>query len=176
MKRNPHPARRTRIATLAISASAFVSVISGLVWNTQQAEFVSNVTDANAVAVAVEQATSPPSTTTSAVPAAGVTTPAATIAPTAQAAPAVPAVPAAPAKKNSATLSPKKNVTSAPTIAAVPATPATPAAPATPAVATAAPVAAPAIYTCMSPGGKTQNPTGSGSCKNAKYGYVLTQI
>jgi hypothetical protein len=28
----------------------------------------------------------------------------------------------------------------------------------------------------MSPGGKTETPTGSGSCKNAKYGYVLTQI
>jgi hypothetical protein len=28
----------------------------------------------------------------------------------------------------------------------------------------------------MSPGGKTENPTASGSCKNAKYGYVLTQI
>jgi hypothetical protein len=28
----------------------------------------------------------------------------------------------------------------------------------------------------MSPGGKTENPTATGKCKNAKYGYVLTQI
>jgi hypothetical protein len=28
----------------------------------------------------------------------------------------------------------------------------------------------------MSPGGKTENPTASGTCKNAKYGYVLTKI
>jgi hypothetical protein len=28
----------------------------------------------------------------------------------------------------------------------------------------------------MSPGGKTENPTASGSCKNAKFGYVLTKI
>jgi hypothetical protein len=28
----------------------------------------------------------------------------------------------------------------------------------------------------MSPGGKTENPSGSGSCPNARYGYVLTQI
>jgi hypothetical protein len=28
----------------------------------------------------------------------------------------------------------------------------------------------------MSPGGKTETPSASGQCKNAKYGYVLTQI
>jgi hypothetical protein len=28
----------------------------------------------------------------------------------------------------------------------------------------------------MSPGGKTENPTSTGKCKNAKYGYVLTKI
>jgi hypothetical protein len=28
----------------------------------------------------------------------------------------------------------------------------------------------------MSPGGKTENPTSSGTCKNARYGYVLTKI
>ena len=32
------------------------------------------------------------------------------------------------------------------------------------------------VYTCMSPGGRTENPTSSGTCKNAKYGYVITQI
>ena len=53
--------------------------------------------------------------------------------------------------------------------------PVAPAAPTTPAVAPAAP-APTVVYTCMSPGGKTENPTASGKCKNAQYGYVLTQI
>jgi hypothetical protein len=163
MKRNPHPARRTRIATLGISAGAFVSVVSGLVWNTQQAELVANVADANTVVV--EQTASIPNTTKSAVPDAVATTPAATIAPTS---------PAAPTKKSSATGKTKKSSSTTPTNAVV--APATPAAPLTPAVAPATPVAAPVVYTCMSPGGKTESPTGSGSCKNAKYGYVLTQI
>jgi hypothetical protein len=42
-------------------------------------------------------------------------------------------------------------------------------------VAPAAPAPS-VVYTCMSPGGKTENPTSTGKCKNAKYGYVLTQI
>jgi len=28
----------------------------------------------------------------------------------------------------------------------------------------------------MSPGGNTENPTATGTCPNAKNGYVLTQI
>jgi len=169
MKRNPHPARRSRIATLAISSSAFVSVVSGLVWNTQQAELVASVTDANTVAV--EQTTSVPGTPTSAAPIAGSTTPAATIAPTA---------PAAPAKKTTTSTPSAKAVapTTSSTTSVSPATPAAPVAPAAPAPAVVAPAApAPvAVYTCMSPGGKTENPTASGSCQNARYGYVLTQI
>lgn len=172
MKRNPHPARRSRIATLAISSSAFVSVVSGLVWNTQQAELVANVTDTNTVAV--EQTTSVPGTPTSAAPIAGSTTPAATIAPTA------PAAPAAPAKKATTSTPSAKAVapTTSSTTSVSPATPAAPVEPAAPAPAVVAPaVPAPvAVYTCMSPGGKTENPTASGGCQNAKYGYVLTQI
>lgn len=165
MKRNPHPARRSRVATLGISASAFVSIVTGLVWNTQQAELVANVTDANAALV--EQATSVPSTTTSAVPVAGSTTPTATIAPSA---------PAVTTNKNAtATVAPATpaNNSVAPATTAAPAD--APAAPAAPVVAPAAPAPA-AVYTCMSPGGQTENPSGSGSCPNAKYGYTLTQI
>ncbi|MCX6416297.1 MAG: hypothetical protein NT097_00660 [Actinobacteria bacterium] len=158
MKRNPHPARRSRIATLGISSTAFVSIITSLAWNTHQAELVANVTDTNAVPV---ETTAPAATTPA--PAAISVTPAATIAPTAPAAPAKPtktSAPAAPAAP-------------APTVA--PATPVTPAAPTTAAPAPAAP-APTVVYTCMSPGGKTENPTASGKCKNAQYGYVLTQI
>jgi len=148
VKRNPHPARRSRIATLGISATAFVSIITSLAWNTHQAELAANVTDPNAVPV---ETTAPASSATNPVApatstAATVATPAATIVPTAPAAPAV-----------------------------APATPVVPAEPATAAVAPAAP-APTVVYTCMSPGGKTENPTASGTCKNAKYGYVLTQI
>ena len=150
MKRNPHPARRSRIATLGISTSAFVSIVTGLVWNTQQAELVANLTDANAALV--EQVTPVPGSTTQVAPTAGSTTPTATIAPSA---------PAAPTNKN------------APTTVA-PASPAN--STVAPSVAPAAPAPAPVVYTCMSPGGNTESPTASGSCQNARYGYVLTQI
>jgi hypothetical protein len=153
MKRNLHPARRSRIATLGISVTAFVSVVTSLAWNTHQAELAANTVDVNAVPI--EQTTLDSSTTAPALPATtgniNSVTPAATISPTA---------PAAPAK------------TKKPSTAVAPATPATPT---TPAVAPGAP-APTVVYTCMSPGGKTENPTSSGKCKNAKYGYVLTQI
>ena len=142
MKRNPHPARRSRIATLGISTSAFVSIVTGLVWNTQQAELVANLTDANAALV--EQVTPVPGSTTQVAPGAGSTTPTATIAPSA---------PAAPTNKDAST-------TVAPAVpannAVAPAVPAVaPAAPApAPVVAPAAPAApAPVVYTCISPGG-----------------------
>ena len=161
MKRNPHPARRSRIVTLGISATAFVSIITSLAWNTHQAELAANVTDPNAVPV---ETTAPASSATNPVaPATSAATttaiPAATIAQTAPAKSTKTSAPAAPAV--------------APTVA--PATPVVPAQPATAAVAPAAP-APTVVYTCMSPGGKTENPTASGTCKNAKYGYVLTQI
>jgi hypothetical protein len=155
MKRNPHPARRSRIAALGVSATAFVSIVTSFAWNTQQAELSTNTGDTGVVPVEQTTPTSPSGTSSP-------VTPAATIAPTA---------PAAPAKstKTSAPAAPAV----APTVA--PATPVIPAEPATAAVAPAAP-APTVVYTCMSPGGKTENPTALGTCKNAKYGYVLTQI
>jgi len=161
MKRNPHPARRSRIATLVISATAFVSIITSLAWNTHQAELAANVTDPNAVPV---ETTAPAGTTPA--PAATSVTPAATIAPTAPSAPTA-------STKPTKTSAPAAPAAPAPTVA--PATPVTPAAPTTAAPAPAAP-APTVVYTCMSPGGKTENPTASGKCKNAQYGYVLTQI
>lgn len=158
MKRNPHPARRARIAALGISSTAFVSVVTSFAWTTHQAELAANVVDVNGVPV--QQASTDangnlvPVTTapsSSIVP----VTPTATIAPTTQPAPT------------------KKGSSSVATVA--PATPVAPAAPTAAAVAPAAP-AATVVYTCMSPGGKTENPTATGQCKNAKYGYVLTQV
>jgi hypothetical protein len=65
--------------------------------------------------------------------------------------------------------------TVAPATPVAPSTPAAPAAPTTPkpvAVAPAKP-AATVVYTCMSPGGTTENPTSSGQCRS---GYSLTKI
>jgi len=158
MKRNPHPAHRSRIAALGVSATAFVSIVTSFAWNTQQAELSKNTDDTGVVPI---EQTSPttPSGTSSPV------TPAATIAPTAPTSPT----------NSSATSTPAAPTTKTTTPTVAPATPVAPAAPAAPTVAPAAP-AATVVYTCMSPGGKTENPTATGTCKNAKYGYVLTQI
>jgi hypothetical protein len=158
MKRNPHPAHRSRIAALGVSATAFVSIVTSFAWNTQQAELSTNTGDTGIVPV--EQATpAAPSGTFSPV------TPAATIAPTAPSSP----------KTSPATSTPAAPTTQTTAPSVAPATPVAPAAPTTPEVAPAAP-APTVVYTCMSPGGKTENPTASGTCSNAKYGYVLTQI
>lgn len=193
MKRNPHPARRTRIATLGFSATAFASIVTSLTWNTHLAELAASSSDVDSIPVE-QLAPVGVSTTTVAgdLGTSNPSTPAATIAPTAPTAPtsskpssapskpakgtntsapaqqAAPAVPAAPATPEVAPAAPT-------TPAAQPAAPAAPAAPATPEAAPAAP-APTVVYTCMSPGGKTENPTSTGKCKNAKYGYVLTQI
>jgi len=164
MKRNPHPARGSRVTALGVSATAFVSIVTSLAWNTHQAEAAANVPNPNVVPVG--QITSAPGATT---PVASPVTPApATVAPTA---------PAAPTKTN-ATSKPASTpapATVAPATSVVPAAPTAPTTPKPVAVAPAAP-AATVVYTCMSPGGKTENPTASGTCRNASYGYVLTKI
>lgn len=163
MKRNPHPARRSRIATFGVSLTAFVSIVTSLVWNTHQAELAANTTDANVVpvetAAPLTSVTTPVTTTT--------TTGTSAVTPSAIIAPSAPATPA----KSTKTSSPAAPATSA----VAPATPVVPATPTTADVAAAAP-APTVVYTCMSPGGKTETPTATGKCKNAKYGYVLTQI
>jgi len=166
MKRNPHPARGSRVTALGVSATAFVSIVTSLAWNTHQAEAAANVPNPNVVPVG--QITSAPGITT---PAAAPVTPAATIAPAAPAA----------STKTSTSSKPTSTPVRATVAPATPVSPAAPAVPATPttpkpvAVAPAAP-AATVVYTCMSPGGKTENPTASGTCRNASYGYVLTKI
>lgn len=159
MKRNPHPARRSRIATLGVSVGAFVSVITSLAWNTHQAELAANVTDTTAVPTG-STATTPGASTAVAPSGSTSTTPSANIAPTAPA-------------KSAATKNANPSTSGAKTV--TPATPVVKTTPAPAAVATKAPAKS-VVYTCMSPGGTTENPTASGSCKNARYGYVLTQI
>ena len=88
MPRNPHPARRSRIATLGVSVTAFVSVVTSLAWNTNQAELAANTVDLTAVPV---ETTTPAATNATPVTSSATSntvTPAATIAPTAPAAPA----------------------------------------------------------------------------------------
>ena len=190
MKRNPHPARRTRIATLGFSATAFASIVTSMTWNTHLAELAASSSDVDSIPV--EQLAPVGVSTT---PLAGdlgtsnPSTPAATIAPTAPNAPTGSKPSSAPSKPAKGTNTSAPTQQAAPAVPAAPATPeVAPAAPTTPAAQPAAPAApatpevaptAPAptvVYTCMSPGGKTENPTSTGKCKNAKYGYVLTQI
>jgi hypothetical protein len=148
MMRKPHPAKRARIATLGISLTAFVSVAASMTANAQQAELAANELEA---AVAPVELVVPSATPVEAiVPAASpkVTQPA-------------PVTTTKPKTKK-----PKAKKTVAP---------ATPSKSTAPAVAPTK-AAATVVYTCMSPGGKTENPTSKGKCKNAKYGYVLTKI
>jgi len=162
MKRNPHPARASRITTLGVSVTAFVSIVSSLALNTHQAESAAALVDVNALPVG------------QVIPVTGsaVTGTATSV----LVAPAIAPTPlGVPANGSSATTPTKANKSTTPAAPKVaPATPSVPA-PTTAAVAPAAP-AATVIYTCMSPGGKTETPSASGQCKNAKYGYVLTQI
>jgi len=167
MKRNPHPARGSRITALGVSVTAFVSVVTSFAWHTHQADLVANVLVANAVPV--QQTTTDANgnlvpVTSATASSANPVTPPATIAPTA---------PAASAKNGSASGPAKTNSSSAPAVPKV--APAKPAKPTTTAVVPAAP-APTVVYTCMSPGGRTESPTSSGSCQNARYGYVLTKI
>jgi hypothetical protein len=162
MKRNPHPARGSRVTALGVSATAFVSIVSSLAWNTHQAEAAAIVPNPNTAPIGQ---TTPVNSGTSAV------VPAATPVPVAIIAPVVPATPTISSNSVSPT---KTNKTSAPAVPKVaPAKPAAPiSAPTTAAPAPAKP-APTVIYTCMSPGGTTANPTGSGNCRS---GYTLTKI
>ena len=147
MRRNPHPARRARIATFGISTIALISIVSSMTANAHQADLAA-VDDLAVNTVDVVTPISAPTQTS---------TPSAT--------PAV--VNPEPSKSSQPTTKktkPKKT-----------ATPATPTKSSQPTTAPTKP-AATVVYTCMSPGGKTENPTSSGKCKNAKYGYVLTKI
>lgn len=153
MKRNPHPARGSRVTALGVSVTAFVSIVTSLAWNTHQTELAAN-------AAPVQQLIPLPGTTTT------------TSTPVMATATINPVAPAAPAKTSGVAKSTTAVASATPV---VPATPVAPASQTNVAVAPAAP-AATVMYTCMSPGGKTENPSASGACKNAKYGYVLTQI
>ena len=147
MRRNPHPARRARIATFGISTIALISIVSSMTANAHQADLAA----ADDLAVNTVDVVTPISAPTQ------TSTPSAT--------PAV--VNPEPSKSSQPTTKktkPKKT-----------ATPATPTKSSQPTTAPTKP-AATVVYTCMSPGGKTENPTSSGKCKNAKYGYVLTKI
>ena len=153
MRRNPHPARRARIATFGISIIALISIASSMTANAHQADLAA-ADDLAANTVDVVTPISAPTQTS---------TPSAT--------PAV--VNPQPSKSSQPTTKKTK-----PKKTATPATPSKSSKPTKSSQPTTAPTkpAATVVYTCMSPGGKTENPTSSGKCKNAKYGYVLTKI
>lgn len=148
MGRKPHPARRARLITFGVSVTTFISIAASMTVNAKQAELAANEFDVATTPIELVTPITAPE-----VP----QTPTATI----EATQPAPAITSQPTKKK-----PKAKKT------ATPATPSKSSAP----DATPAQPAATVVYTCMSPGGKTENPTSKGKCKNAKYGYVLTKI
>ena len=171
ISRKAHPARRARTITAVTSTTGFLAVVSSLAWNT-------HVVEAANLAAVEQGLIAPAPAATSQVIAPTAVSPASNpvVSPSIAATPNV-----APVTKGKNTKPAKSSPTVAPAVPAVavaPAVAAVPAAPTsnTPAVQASTPAAPAVVYTCMSPGGKTETPTGSGNCKNAKYGYVLTQI
>ena len=158
-ERKPHPARRARIATAGISSTAFLAIISSFAWNTHAAELAANSTLLPVVEPTPAEATNSAAEVT-VVESPGSVAPKPAVA-------ATPAETSTPKVKTSTKKKKKvKSATSSTSGSATTTTTTKPAEPAAPTV----------VYTCKSPGGKTENPTSSGKCKNAKYGYVLTQI
>ena len=146
--RKPHPARRARFITFGVSVTTFISIAASMTVNAKQADLAANEFDVATTPIELVTPTAAPT-----VPQTATATPKATQ--------PEPATTSQPAKKK-----PKAKKTAAP------ATPSKSSAP----TATPTKPAATVVYTCMSPGGKTENPTSKGKCKNAKYGYVLTKI
>jgi outer membrane biosynthesis protein TonB len=163
MRRNPHPARRARIATFGISTIALISIVSSMTANAHQADLAAaDDLAVNTVDVVTPISAPTQTSTPSATPAVVNPEPSKSSQPTTKKTkPKKTATPATPSKSS-------KPKTSSPK-------PATPTKSSQPTTAPTKP-AATVVYTCMSPGGKTENPTSSGKCKNAKYGYVLTKI
>ena len=168
IKRNVHPARRARVITAITSTTGFMAVISSLAWNTYAAEAAAVATPLDPVIAQVAATLTSSDPLAVVVPAVPANTPAINPVPSQSAAAKVGSTKKTKAhiskKTKAAAATPTKTTTAAPAKTSAPA--AKPAAPAAPA----------AVYTCMSPGGKKENPTSSGKCKNARYGYVLTKI
>lgn len=147
--RKPHPARRARIATATVSSSAFLAIISSFAWNSHIAELAASSTPIPNEIPATATPTAPAAQTPAAQSSTVSKKPAATTSKPAKTKKAK-----AKAKKAKAATATKPSTT-------------------TPTTAPAAPTV---VYSCVSPGGKTEKPTASGKCKNARYGYVLTKV
>ena len=194
MKVRLKPAFRSRLLATGVSLATFVAIVSGFIQESASAapelSVKSTGTDAPlSPEVLVTQNPAPtqepvPTTTTSA-------SPTSSPAPTASSAPTSSAAPSAKPKSSASTnaIEPSPTATqrpsAQPTKFAVPTinpspsslqgvAPATPVVPATPEVAPTIPEPTTAVFTCMSPGGNTRDPSGS-SCPT-KWGYVLTQV
>ena len=133
-----HPAKRARTFVGLASLASFMTVVSSISWNAQQAELDLANSALESPTLVIDPTVIP-----------------------------VPTDSAAPAVESSASATPvtQESVAPAPTASKAPKKTTAPSAP-----------AKQVVYTCMSPGGKTENPTSKGKCKNAKYGYVLTKV
>lgn len=188
MKVRLKPAFRSRLLATGLSLATFVAIVSGFIQESASAapelSVKSTGTDAPlSPEVLVTQNPAPtveptPTTTASA-------SPTSSPAPTSSAAPS--AKPKSSASANAIEPSPtatqrpsaQPTKSAAPTVNPSPSSlegvaPATPVTPVTPEVSSTIPEPTTAIFTCMSPGGNTRDPSGS-SCPT-KWGYVLTQV
>lgn len=200
MKVRLKPAFRSRLLATGLSLATFVAIVSGFIQESASAapelSVKSTGTDAPlSPEVLVTQNPAPtvestPTTTASASPTSS-PAPTSSAAPTASPVPTTSTAPSAKPKSSAsanaiepsptATQRPSAQPTksAAPTVNPSPSSlegvaPATPVTPVTPEVAATIPEPTTAIFTCMSPGGNTRDPSGS-SCPT-KWGYVLTQV
>lgn len=194
MKVRLKPAFRSRLLATGVSLATFVAIVSGFIQESASAAPELSVKSTGpdtslSPEVPVTQNPGPAveptlTTTASASPTSSPAT-TASPAPTSSAAPS--AKPKSSASANAIEPSPtatqrpsaQPSKSAAPTINPSPSSldgvaPATPVTPVTPEVASTIPEPTTAIFTCMSPGGNTRDPSGS-SCPT-KWGYVLTQV
>ena len=182
MKVQLKPAFRSRLLATGVSLATFVAIVSGFIQESASAapelSVKSTGTDAPlSPEVLVTQNPAPtvestPTTTASA-------SPTSSTAPSAKPKPSASANAIEPSPTATQRPSAQPTESAAPTINPSPSSlegviPATPVTPVTPEVASTIPEPTTAIFTCMSPGGNTRDPSGS-SCPT-KWGYVLTQV
>ena len=192
MKVRLKPAFRSRLLATGVSLATFVAIVSGFIQESASAapELSVKSTGADAplspeVLVTQNPAPTVESTPTSSPAPTSSSAPTASPAPTSSAAPS--AKPKSSASANAIEPSPtatqrpsaQPTKSAAPTVNPSPSSlegvaPATPVTPVTPELASTIPEPTTAIFTCMSPGGNTRDPSGS-SCPT-KWGYVLTQV
>ena len=182
MKVRLKPAFRSRLLVTGVSLATFVAIVTGFIQESASAapELSVKSTGTDAPLSPQVLVTQKPAPTVESAP-----TTTASASPTSSAAPNVKpkvspsanAIEPSPTATQRPSAQPTKSAT--PTVNPSPSSlqgvaPATPVVPVTPEVDLNIPEPSAVVYTCMSPGGNTRDPSG-GNCPS-KWGYVLTQV